>query len=64
MGSVVEGRDATQDRATIREAALRLDIKEDAVRKRTQLGSIRHEKAEDTQQTVQRPWWRRVFGRT
>jgi excisionase family DNA binding protein len=44
---VVEDRDATQDRVTIQEAARRLGVKEDAVRKRIQRGSIRHEKAED-----------------
>ena len=42
-----ERRDATQDRVTIQEAARRLGIKEDAVRKRIQRGSMRHEKAED-----------------
>ena len=42
-----EGRDATQDRVTIQEAALRLGVKEDAIRKRIQRGSMRHEKAED-----------------
>jgi excisionase family DNA binding protein len=44
---VGERRDATQDRVTIQEAARRLGIKEDAVRKRIQRGSMRHEKAED-----------------
>jgi excisionase family DNA binding protein len=44
---VGEDRDATQDRVTIQEAARRLGVKEDAVRKRIQRGSIRHEKAED-----------------
>lgn len=42
-----EGRDATQDRVTIQEAARRLGVKEDAIRKRIQRGSMRHEKAED-----------------
>ena len=42
-----EDRDATQDRVTIQEAARRLGVKEDAVRKRIQRGSIRHEKDED-----------------
>ena len=40
-------QDATQDRVTIQEAAQRLGVKEDAVRKRIQRGSMRHEKAED-----------------
>ena len=35
------------DRVTIQEAAQRLGVKEDAVRKRIQRGSIRHEKAKD-----------------
>jgi excisionase family DNA binding protein len=42
-----EDRDATQDRVTIQEAARRLGVKEDAIRKRIQRGSMRHEKAED-----------------
>ena len=42
-----EYRDATQDRVTIQEAARRLGVKEDAIRKRIQRGSIRHEKDED-----------------
>jgi hypothetical protein len=44
---VGERQDATQDRVTIQEAARRLEIKEDAIRKRIQRGSMRHEKAED-----------------
>jgi hypothetical protein len=40
-------QDDTQDRVTIQAAAQRLGIKEDAVRKRIQRGSMRHEKAED-----------------
>jgi hypothetical protein len=44
---VGEGQDATQDRVTIQEAARRLGVKEDAIRKRIQRSSIRHEKAED-----------------
>ncbi len=40
-------RDAAQDRVTIQEAAQRLGVKEDAVRKRIQRGSMRHEKAKD-----------------
>jgi excisionase family DNA binding protein len=42
-----EYQDAAQDRVTIQEAARRLGVKEDAVRKRIQRGSMRHEKAED-----------------
>ena len=42
-----EGQDTTQDKVTIQEAARRLGVKEDAVRKRIQRGSMRHEKAED-----------------
>jgi excisionase family DNA binding protein len=46
-----EYRDAAQDKAqdkvTIQEAAQRLGVKEDAVRKRIQRGSMRHEKAAD-----------------
>jgi excisionase family DNA binding protein len=48
---VGEAKDATQDeaqdRVTIQEAARRLGVKEDAIRKRIQRGSMRHEKAED-----------------
>jgi len=44
---VGEYRDVTQDRVTIQEAARRLGVKEDAIRKRIQRGSIRHEKDED-----------------
>ncbi len=40
-------QDGTQDRVTIQEAARRLGVKEDAVRKRIQRGSMRHEKAGD-----------------
>src|SRR5215203_3395514 len=42
-----EGQDTTQDKVTIQEAARRLGVKEDAIRKRIQRGSMRHEKAED-----------------
>jgi excisionase family DNA binding protein len=42
-----EAKDASQDRVTIQEAARRLGVKEDAIRKRIQRGSMRHEKAED-----------------
>jgi excisionase family DNA binding protein len=44
---VGEDQDTSQDRVTIQEAARRLGVKEDAVRKRIQRGSMRHEKAED-----------------
>jgi len=37
-------QDVAQDRLTIQEAALRLGVKEDAIRKRIQRGSLRHEK--------------------
>jgi colicin import membrane protein len=40
-------QDIAQDRVTIQEAAQRLGVKEDAIRKRIQRGSMRHEKAED-----------------
>ena len=40
-------QDTAQDRVTIQEAAQRLGVKEDAVRKRIQRGSMRHEKTED-----------------
>jgi excisionase family DNA binding protein len=39
-------QDAAQDKVTIQEAARRLGVKEDAVRKRIQRGSMRHEKGE------------------
>ncbi len=42
-----EDRDTAQDRVTIQEAAHRLGVKEDAIRKRIQRGSMRHEKAAD-----------------
>jgi excisionase family DNA binding protein len=42
-----EYRDTAQDKVTIQEAAQRLGVKEDAVRKRIQRGSMRHEKADD-----------------
>jgi excisionase family DNA binding protein len=48
MGEDRDGaQDVAQDRVTIQEAAQRLGVKEDAVRKRIQRGSMRHEKAED-----------------
>ncbi len=42
-----EDRDTAQDGVTIQEAAHRLGVKEDAIRKRIQRGSMRHEKAAD-----------------
>ena len=42
-----EDQDIAQDKMTIQEAARRLGVKEDAIRKRIQRGSMRHEKAED-----------------
>jgi excisionase family DNA binding protein len=47
MSRMGQNRDAAQDRVTIQEAAQRLGVKEDAVRKRIQRGSMRHEKAKD-----------------
>jgi excisionase family DNA binding protein len=44
---VGEDRDTAQDRVTIQEAAQRLGIKEDAIRKRIQRGSLRHEKTQE-----------------
>jgi excisionase family DNA binding protein len=44
---VGDDRDTAQDRVTIQEAAHRLGVKEDAIRKRIQRGSMRHEKAGD-----------------
>jgi excisionase family DNA binding protein len=41
-----EDRDTAQDRVTIQEAARRLGVKEDAIRKRIQRGTLRHEKTE------------------
>jgi excisionase family DNA binding protein len=40
-------RDTTQDRVTIQEAARRLGVKEDAIRKRIQRGTLPHEKTEE-----------------
>ena len=42
-----EDRDTAQDRVTIQEAARRLGVKEDAIRKRIQRGSLRHEKTQE-----------------
>jgi excisionase family DNA binding protein len=44
---VGEDRDTAQDRVTIQEAAQRLGVKEDAIRKRIQRGSLRHEKTQE-----------------
>jgi excisionase family DNA binding protein len=44
---VGENRDTAQDRMTIQEAARRLGVKEDAIRKRIQRGSLRHEKTQE-----------------
>jgi excisionase family DNA binding protein len=44
---VGEDWDTTQDRVTIQEAARRLGVKEDAIRKRIQRGSLRHEKTRE-----------------
>jgi excisionase family DNA binding protein len=41
---VNDAQDTTQDRVTIQEAAERLAVKEDAIRKRIQRGTLRHEK--------------------
>jgi excisionase family DNA binding protein len=40
-------QDAAQDRVTIQEAAERLGVKEDAIRKRIQRGTLRHEKTQE-----------------
>ena len=42
-----ENQDAAQDRVTIQEAARRLGVKEDAIRKRIQRGTLRHEKTRE-----------------
>ena len=42
-----EDQDTAQDRVTIQEAARRLGVKEDAIRKRIQRGSLRHEKTQE-----------------
>jgi len=41
---VDDAQDTAQDRVTIQEAAQRLGVKEDAIRKRIQRGTLRHEK--------------------
>ena len=40
-------QDTAQDRVTIQEAAQRLGVKEDAIRKRIQRGTLRHEKTQE-----------------
>jgi excisionase family DNA binding protein len=42
--AVDDAQDTTQDRVTIQEAAERLGVKDDAIRKRIQRGTLRHEK--------------------
>jgi len=44
---VDDAQDTARDRVTIQEAARRLGVKEDAIRKRIQRGSLRHEKTEE-----------------
>ncbi len=44
---VDDARDTAQDRVTIQEAAHRLGVKEDAIRKRIQRGSLKHEKTQE-----------------
>jgi excisionase family DNA binding protein len=44
---VDSAQDVAQDRLTIQEAALRLGVKEDAIRKRIQRGTLRHEKTSE-----------------
>jgi hypothetical protein len=46
-GGVGEYRDTAQDRVTIQEAARRLGVKEDAIRKRIQRDTLPHEKTEE-----------------
>jgi excisionase family DNA binding protein len=45
--TVDDTQDTAQDRVTIQEAAERLGIKEDAIRKRIQRGTLRHEKTQE-----------------
>jgi excisionase family DNA binding protein len=47
MPHVGEDRDTAQDRVTIQEAARRLGVKEDAIRKRIQRGTLPHEKTQE-----------------
>jgi excisionase family DNA binding protein len=44
---VDDAQDTARDRVTIQEAARRLGVKEDAIRKRIQRGSLRHERTEE-----------------
>jgi excisionase family DNA binding protein len=44
---VDDAQDTTQDRVTIQQAAERLGVKEDAIRKRIQRGTLRHEKTSE-----------------
>jgi excisionase family DNA binding protein len=44
---VDDAQDTAQDRVTIQEAAERLGVKEDAIRKRIQRGTLRHEKTQE-----------------
>jgi excisionase family DNA binding protein len=45
--AVDDAQDAAQDRVTIQEAAERLGVKEDAIRKRIQRGTLKHEKTRE-----------------
>jgi excisionase family DNA binding protein len=45
--NVTEDQDTAQVRVTIQEAARRLGVKEDAIRKRIQRGTLAHEKTEE-----------------
>jgi excisionase family DNA binding protein len=45
--TVDDTQDTAQDRVTIQEAAERLGVKEDAIRKRIQRGTLRHEKTQE-----------------
>jgi excisionase family DNA binding protein len=49
MPIVDADQDTTHDRVTIQEAARRLGVKEDAVRKRIQRGTLQHEKTKEGQ---------------
>ena len=49
MAGVGEDRDTAQDRVTIQEAARRLGVKEDAIRKRIQGGTLPHVKTDEGQ---------------
>ena len=45
--AVDDTQDTAQDRVTIQETAERLGVKEDAIRKRIQRGTLRHEKTQE-----------------